>query len=188
MSLPSYHSQVEISQPKHVLELCSENACEEKPPVVPSSYGDNKSFILSKVIQSDTDQFTCADCGFVILYKNSCVNHIKAIKFWDIIDHFELSPNNFEKKRLQNVAMEENPLSYLVVEELIDQPEIQEQEDFDFDFEQEDSENVEKVDFGQGANYMMRMVSSNYHPDQNLPNLHHLCLQVQLPSTIFNFY
>ena len=84
--------------------------------------------------------------------------------------------------------MEENPLSYLLVEELIDQPEIQEQQDFDFDFEQEDSENVEKVDFGQGANYMMRMVSSNYHPDQNLPNLPHLCLQVQLPSTIFNFY
>ena len=186
MSLPSYHSQVEISQPKHVPEICSENACEEKPPVVPSSYGDNKSFILSKVIQSDTDQFTCADCGFVTLYKNSCVNHIEAIKFWDIIDHFELSPNNFEKKRLQNVAMEENPLSYLVVEELIDQTEIQEQEDFDF--EQEDSENVEKVDFGQGAEYMMRMVSSNYHPDQNLPNLHHLCLQDQLPSTIFNFY
>ena len=93
MSLPSYHSQVEISQPKNVHEICSENACEEKPP----SYGYNKFFILSKVIQSDTDQ-TCADCGFVTLYKNSCVNHIEAIKFWDIIDHFELSPNNFEKK------------------------------------------------------------------------------------------
>ena len=37
-----------ISQPKHVPEICSENACEEKPPVVPSSYGDNKSSFCPK--------------------------------------------------------------------------------------------------------------------------------------------